>query len=139
MLSSLSGHTMVNTQDIKTVTICPAQETAIVATSQESKSISYMTRHRLERFTKELGERYNVLRLPSGNIKSRDKANTVLLIEQNDTRVYIWPKALFSILKTGNDLIVTAFGMTVKVDRCEHISKEDLIDAYTGLIEIRGT
>lgn len=126
----------INTQDLKTVQINPVKETASIVTSSAKTNLSCMTRHRTDRLSKELNDRYNILHLPSMSGTS-NKENTIILVEQNGVKTYIWPKALFMVTRRGPKVKITAFGgMEIELnDPASSIRAEDLT-RFDGLVKI---
>jgi len=127
----------INSQDLKTVTINLLKETAMIVTSSAKTNLACMTRHRTERLSKELGDRYNILHLPSMQCKTSDKDNTIILVEKDGTKIYIWPKALFTVMKRGQKLTLTAFGgMEIELEDLDNRVKVDDLVRFDGFVKI---
>jgi hypothetical protein len=136
-LDSNGDFLAINTQDLKTVTINVEKETAVIVTSSAKTNLTCMTKSRLERFSKELNSRYNVLHLPSMKCETTKKDNTVFLVERDHGRVYIWPKALFTVTKRDQVLRLAACGgMDLVIDDPDNnVTAEDLVK-FDGLVKI---
>jgi hypothetical protein len=125
----------INTQDLKTVRVNPEKETAVVVTSSAKTTLACMTKHRLERFLKELNDRYNILNLPSLQYKGTSHDNTILAVERDGVKTYIWPKALFSVQRRGNKVTIKAFGdMTIELSDPERRIGPELFTRFDGLV-----
>jgi hypothetical protein len=132
---SNGDYTAINTQDLKTVRVNPEKETAVVVTSSAKTTLACMTKHQLERFLKELNDRYNILNLPSLQHKGTSHDNTILAVEKDGVKTYIWPKALFSVRRRGNKVIIKAFGdMEIELSDPEHRITHELFIRFSGLV-----
>lgn len=126
----------INTQDLKVVRINPGKETATLVTSSTSTEMTCMTKSRLDRLSKELNDRYNLLHLPSMQARNSNRDNTLFVVEQGDIKVYIWPKALFTITKRGQKVHVKAFKTELTVvDENNRVTAEDLV-RFHGLVKV---
>jgi len=127
----------INTQDLKTVQINPEKETATIVTSSAKTTLACMTRHRLERLSKELHDRYNIFHLESGKNSDTKKDNTIIVVEKNGAKTYIWPKALFYIMKRGSTVTISAFGgMELKFDDVANNVSPILLANANGMVKI---
>ena len=107
----------LNSQDLKVVQVDTAKETATLWTSSSKVKLACMTRHRMERLSKELRDRYNLFHLPSRSSATTNKPNTIVVVEDGPIKTYIWPKALFLVYRRGATTTLEVFGgMKLKVD-----------------------
>jgi len=126
----------INTQDLKVVKINPGRETATVITSSTTTDLKCMTKARLDRLSKELNERYNLLHLPSMQARNSNRDNTLLVIEDGETKVYIWPKALFTIAKRGTRVTVKAYKTEMTVDDLTGRVRAEDLARFHGLVKV---